>query len=79
MIEDVQEASEGLVLGVLLAIPCVLREVQRKRAVGSQQALEIHQQTRRAAGRRRLQGGELRRGEAQGGLLPQADWVARGL
>ncbi len=75
VIEEVQKAGEGGIRGVPQPVPDEFGEMQGQRAVGSQQAHEIDQQTGGAACGRTLQGRQLRRCEAHGWLLAQAHRV----
>ncbi len=74
MVEDVEEALEGGVGVVALALAGVFGQVQRQRAVGAGEAEEVLLDARCAIGVV-LDAGEGRGGETAVGLLPQAQRV----
>src|SRR5262249_52755973 len=76
MMEEVQEARERLVAGVADPIGGVFGDVDGERAVRPEETEEVDPQPGRAAAAR-LDAGERRGREGQGGLLPEAGRVGR--
>ncbi len=71
VMEDVGEALEGRVAMVAATVPCIFRQVQRQRAIGTEQAEEMHQQPCRSSVFPWLPGGQRGRGENDRRFLRQ--------